>query len=136
MPATLPQIQARLEQSQALRDELAETAQDLQIDALAGGTAISTATQQSIQARLNGYHREVELLMKIERDLVANGKAAENDLSVLSRFDASQAGSAAMTPSLSHGAHLAPREAPRNEASATPLPASGDVFLFSLRTKS
>jgi len=128
MPATLQQIQARLEQAQALRDDLAETAQVLQQESLNSGVPISAATQQSISARLNGYHREVEVLMKIERDLVANGRAAENDLCILSGFDALEGRNATETPPADCDAQKAPREAPRNEASAAPLPASGDVF--------
>lgn len=117
MPATLAQIQTRLEQASALRDDAA--------DAL---PSIAPEVRAKHEARLNGYQREVELLMKIERDLVANGKAAEKDLRILSGFDASQPQSAAVTPPAAHDAQMAPRDTPRNEASATPLPASGDVF--------
>lgn len=124
MPATLPQIQARLEQVIALRDDAAET-----VNALAlGGDAIDVKTRTNHVAKLQGYQREVEVLIKVERDLVANGKAAENDLRVLSRFDASQPASAAMTPPPSADAEKPPRDTPRNEASSAPLPASGDVF--------
>lgn len=125
MPATLQQIQARLEQAQALRDDAALVMQDFIADATG---SISPEMRARREARLNGYQREVELLMKIERDLVANGRAAKNDLRILSGFDASRPIPAAVTPSHSSDAQMAPREAPRNEASATPLPASGDVF--------
>lgn len=124
MPATLQQIQARLEQAIALRDDAA----DALLATYALGGSITAEVRGKHEARLNGYQREVELLMKIERDLVANGKAAENDLCILSGFDASQATSALPSASLVSDAHLAPREAPRNEASAAPLPASGDIF--------
>lgn len=124
MPATLQQIQARLEQAIALRDDAADTL----LAIIAAGGSITAEVRGKHEARLNGYQREVELLMKIERDLVANGKAAENDLCILSGFDASQATSALPSASLVSDAHLAPREAPRNEASAAPLPASGDIF--------
>ena len=124
MPATLAQIQARLEQAIALRDD----AQDALPAILAAGGSSTADVRAKHAARLQGYQREVYLLMKIERDLVANGRAAENDLCVLSGFDASPPASAAVTPHGAHDAQTAPRIAPRNDASAAPLPASGDVF--------
>ena len=124
MPATLQQIQARLEQALALRDDAADAMPVI----IAAGGSIAADVRSKHEARLNGYQREVEVLMKIERDIVANGRAAENDLRILSRFDAPEAASALPSASLGCDARLAPREAPRNEASSTPLPAAGDVF--------
>ena len=124
MPATLQQIQARLEQAIALRDDAADALPAI----IAAAGSITVEVRGKHEARLNGYQREVELLMKIERDLVANGKAAENNLCILSGFDAPQAIAALPSASLDCDAQKEPREAPRNEASAAPLPASGDVF--------
>jgi len=124
MPATLQQIQARLEQAIALRDDAADALPAI----IAAGGSITADVRAKHEARLNGYQREVYILMKIERDLVANGRAAENDLRILSGFDALEAQTAAVTPPATHDAPLAPREGSRNEASAAPLPASGDVF--------
>ncbi len=124
MPATLQQIQDRLEQAIALRDDAGET-----VNALAlGGAAIDAKTRTNHVAKLQGYQREVEVLQKVERDLLSHGRAAENDLRILSGFDALEPETAAVTPPAPHDAQMAPREAPRNEASAAPLPASGDVF--------
>ena len=124
MPATLPQIQARLDQAIALRDDALDA---LPAIVAAGGASTAEVRTKHV-ARLQGYQREVELLQKIERDLISQGRAAENDLLKLSRFNAPPPASAAVTPLDATDAPTAPREAPRNEASATPLPASGDVF--------
>lgn len=133
MPATLPQIQARLEQAIALRDD----AEDVSTQMVQLGASITAEVRGKHEARLNGYQREVYILMKIERDLVADGRASENDLRVLSRFDAPEASAAAKTPLNDQDAPLAPREAPRSDAAnASPrpnidpaqLPAAGDVF--------
>ncbi len=129
MPATLQQIQAKLAEAIALRDELAETCATLGIEAAASGAGVSKATQQSLLAKLNGYHREVEALMKCERDLIAHGRLdAEAAQLAESRFNASQPEIAVLTPPQHSDAELAHREPPRSEASAPPLPASGDVF--------
>ena len=135
MPATLSEIQARLEQAIALRDD----AQDALPAIIAAGGSITAEVRAKHAARLQGYQREVYLLMKIERDLVANGRAAENDLRVLSGFDASAAAPAVSTPPDAADAQMPPRIAPRNEASASPaekaglgfaapLPAAGEVW--------
>ena len=124
MPASLSQIQARLEQAIALRDDAADALPAI----IAAADSITADVCSKHAARLNGYQREVEVLMKIERDIIANGRAAENDLRILKRFDAPQAASAAVTPTNDPEAQKAPREAPRSEASATSLPASGDAF--------
>ncbi len=135
MPATLQQIQARLEQALALREDAGEMVQTLAL----GGAGVPAEERTRHVAKLQGYQREVELLHKIERDLLSQGRAAENDLRILSGFDAPEAMPAAVTPSQSSDAQMAPREAPRSEASAPPLllsasfagqalPAAGDVF--------
>ncbi len=124
MPATLPQIQARLEQALALRDDAGETVQSLAL----GGAGVDVATRTRHVAKLQGYHREVEVLQKVERDLISQGRAAESDLRILSGFDASRPETATETPAMDSNAQMAPREAPRNDASEVALPASGDVF--------
>ena len=108
----------------ALRDDAADALPAI----VAAGGNIPAEVRAKHEARLNGYQREVEVLMKIERDLVANGRLAESDLDVLSGFDASEGPNAAVTLPTAADACLAPREAPRNEAGGGPLPAAGDVF--------
>lgn len=140
MPATLQQIQAKLNEAIALRDDAQQTHALLSLST--GG--IDTTTSQTLNAKLNGYQREVELLMKCERDLIANGRldAETARLAVTaapgapapqlqcaeSRFNASEAPNAVLTPPARSGAQMTPREAPRGEVSEPPLPASGDVF--------
>ncbi|WP_395737443.1 hypothetical protein [Prosthecobacter sp.] len=125
MPATLQQIQTKLAEATALRD-LAAEAMPLVV---AAGGAITAKIRSEHEARLNGYQREVELLLKCERDLIANGRLdAESDWLTEARFNAPGAVSAVLTPSDDCDASQAPREAPRNEVSAAPLPAAGDVF--------
>lgn len=136
MPATLQQIQAKLAEATALRDDAEE---NLRLLALTEGS-LSSETRCKLTAKLNGYTREVEALLKCERDLIANGRLdAETARLAESRFNASEAAGALITLPHSSDAELAPREAPRSEAAesaapnappgnATPLPAAGDVF--------
>lgn len=125
MPATLQQIQAKLNEAIALRDDALQTQGLLALTA--GG--IEATTSQTLSAKLNGYQREVEVLMKCERDLIAHGRLdAETERLAESRFNAWEAISAPLSAGVDLSAQTAPREGPRSEASAAPLPASGDVF--------
>ncbi len=136
MPASLLQIQARLEQATALRDDASETVQVLAL----GGEGIDVIMRQRHISKLQGYQREVTVLQKIERDIISQGRAAENDLRVLSVFGALDATSALLSACLPSDAQMTPRETPRNDAGIPPLPkielgfvparlpSAGDVF--------
>lgn len=133
MPATLPEIQARLSEAAALRDSAAETVQDLALDS----STVDASTRIKHVSRLQGYQREVEALQKIERELISNGRAdTALPPRTESRFEQGLPETAVITPPDAHDAASAIRGAsrvPQNSLSEphptpAPLPASGDVF--------
>lgn len=117
MPATLQDIQNKLAEATALRDDAA----DAMPLVIAAGGSITADARRRHEAKYNGYQREVEALQKLERQLLAE-QGAE------SRFNASAPESALLTPPHTSEASAGHREPPRNEASAPALPAAGDVF--------
>ena len=149
MPATLQQIQAKLAEAIALRDDAEE---NLNLLALTEG-GLSLETRQKLNAKLNGYNREVEALMKCERELIANGRLSPEAARLIEtaapglhqqcaepRFNEGRTLGAVTTPPVCYDAQEAPREAPRSEEgdssrqnhelvfASAPLPAAGDVF--------
>jgi len=117
MPATLQDIRIKLAEATALRDDAADAMPLI----IAAGGSITAEARRRHEAKLNGYQREVIALQKVERDLQSEQRAE-------SRFNAPVTESALLTPPPPSDASQRGREGSRSEASAAPLPASGDVF--------
>lgn len=121
MKASLLQVQSKLSEVAALRDDGLDTVISLAL----GRMESDRETRQAIVAKFKGYEREFWALIKVERELIANGRAsAENSEAILSRSDASRPLSAVSTSETASDAASGPRDA----RETSPLPPSGDCF--------
>ncbi len=93
---------------------------------------LSADARRVMVAAVEGYARELEALAKVEREVLDSGRISPENLEpVLSRFDASGVDSALLIGPTAPDAQKAPREAPRDDASAAPQSppvAAGDGF--------
>jgi len=128
MNTSLSQIQAKLAEASALRSDALDTVRQLALGRLDAAPDMRLA----LVSKFDGYEREFQALVKVERDVIATGRspspdsAASADLAdaTETRFAASGAHSAAMTHPTAHSEPEPPREAPRSPAHF----AAGDGF--------
>ena len=131
MSPSLHQIQTELAAARLLRHEAWTDVRDAFVRPRIFGL-LSDDARRVMVATVVGYDRELEALAKVEREVLDSGRISPETLEpVLSRFDASGADSALLTGPTAPAAQKAPRETPRNDASAAPQPlsvAAGDGF--------
>lgn len=120
MNVSLSQIQAKLAEVEALRDDALSTLRLLALGRMEADRDMRTA----LVSKFDGYEREFWALVKIERELIAHGRAPQNELRTELRSDAPPPVSAAVTPANRGDAASGPRDAREAES----LPPAGEVF--------
>lgn len=121
MNVTLPQIQHKLAEVRELRREALDTVRLLALGRMQADKEAATG----LVSKFDGYEREFWALVKVERGLIANGRAStENSEAILGGSDASQPLSAVSAPESCGDAASGPRDA----REASPLPPAGDCF--------